>query len=301
MIYTKFTIITGLSGAGRSSALKTLEDMGCFCSDNIPPVMIPEFAQVCLDRNNPPTHVAVVADMRMGDMFVDIYEAIDELKTMPIDTEIIFLDATDDVIVSRFKQTRRIHPVSGSGMIIQGIIEERKILQRIKEMADIVIDTSTLSARMLSSKLAARYDENHDNRLLISVISFGYKRGIPMDADMVFDMRFLPNPFYKEELRKKSGLTPEVSGYVLGFPEAMQFIDKVMDMVSTFSPCYIEQDKKQLVVGIGCTGGMHRSVAMAEELFRRLQEENFRASIEHRDLNLEQKAVEMRFASVQGS
>lgn len=299
-MHLKFTIITGLSGAGRSCALKSLEDMGCFCSDNIPPVMIPEFAQVCLDRTNPPTHVAVVADMRMGDMFDDIYAAIDKLRSMPLDTEIIFLDATDDVLISRFKQTRRNHPVSGSGMILQGIIEERKILQRIKEMADIIIDTSTFSSRMLASKLAARYDANHDNRLLISVITFGYKRGIPMDADMVFDMRFLPNPFYIEDLRKISGLTKEVSGYVLGFKEAQDFIDKVMDMVRTFSPCYIEQDKKQLVIGIGCTGGMHRSVAMGEELFKRLNKENFRASIEHRDLNLEQKAVEMRFSDVQG-
>ncbi len=298
MINLKFTIITGLSGAGRSSALKTLEDMGCFCSDNIPPVMIPEFAQVCLDRTNPSTHVAVVADMRMGDMFDDIYAAIDKLRSMPMDTEIIFLDATDEVIISRFKQTRRIHPVSGSGMIIQGIFEERKILQKIKEMADIIIDTSTLSARLLAGKLIARYDENHDNRLLISVVTFGYKRGIPMDADMVFDVRFLPNPFYIEELRKKSGLTQEVSGYVFSFAEANKFIDKVMDMVREFSPCYIEQDKKQLVIGIGCTGGMHRSVAMGEELFKQLKEGNFRASIEHRDLNLEQKSVEMRFSTV---
>ena len=295
----KFTIITGLSGAGRSSALKTLEDMGCFCSDNIPPVMIPEFAQVCLDRTNPPTHVAVVADMRMGDMFNDIYDAIEKLKGMSMETEIIFLDASDEAIISRFKQTRRIHPVSGSGMILQGIIEERKLLQRIKEMADIIIDTSTLSSRKLASKIISIYEENHDSRLLISVITFGYKRGIPIDADMVFDVRFLPNPFYIEELRAKSGLTKEVSGYVFGFPEANQFIDRVVDMVKTFSPCYIEQDKKQLVIAIGCTGGMHRSVAMGEELFRRLEEEKLRASIEHRDLNLEEKSVELRFSGQQ--
>jgi len=294
-----FTIITGISGAGRSSALRTLEDMGFFCTDNLPPKLIPSFADICMSRAVPPENVAVVADLRMGDMFDTIYDAIDELEGMGITPDILFLDANDEVLISRFKQTRRIHPVSGSGKILEGISKEREKLQRIKEMANTVIDTSRYSPRALAAALERRYMADPDSRLLISVITFGYKRGIPMDADLVFDMRFLPNPFYIPELRSQTGLTDPVRDYVFSSPAAQTFINQLTDMVSLLAPCFLEQDKKQLVIGIGCTGGMHRSVATGEELFARLTAMGLRATIEHRDLVLEQDSVTKRFLKAQ--
>lgn len=294
-----FTIITGISGAGRSCALRTLEDMGFFCTDNLPPKLIPSFADVCMSRAVPPENVAVVADLRMGDMFDSIYDAIDELEGMGLTPDILFLDANDEVLISRFKQTRRIHPVSGSGKILEGISKEREKLQRIKEMANTVIDTSRYSTRALAAALERRYMADPDSRLLISVITFGYKRGIPMDADLVFDMRFLPNPFYIPELRSQTGLTDPVKDYVFSSPAARTFIDQLTDMVSLLAPCFLEQDKKQLVIGIGCTGGMHRSVATGEELFQRLTSMGLRATLEHRDIILEQDSVTKRFLKAQ--
>lgn len=291
----QFTIITGLSGAGRSTALKTMEDMGCFCADNIPPTLIPRFAELCLTRQDVPEHVAIVADLRMGELFNSIYKAIDELRDMPLGLDILFLDASDDILISRFKQTRRRHPVSGSGKIIAGILAEREQLQRMKELADSVIDTSTYSVRSFSSALERIYSEDRDNRLLISVITFGYKRGIPMDADLVFDVRFLPNPFYMKELRSFSGLNENVRNYVLGFEAGQVFLDKLEDMIKYLAPCYLSQDKKQLVIAIGCTGGMHRSVAIGEELHSRLISNELRATIEHRDLYLEKDSLTKRF------
>ncbi|MGI6664874.1 MAG: RNase adapter RapZ [Christensenellaceae bacterium] len=297
----KFTIITGISGAGKSSALKILEDMGFLCADNIPPLLIPEFARVCLESPNPPANAAVVADMRMGSMFDDIYEALEVLKEMDLALDILFLDASDEMLVSRFTQTRRRHPVTGSGNILTGILTERDKMQRIKDMANNIIDTSTYSTRQLSEILAIRYSDVSDSRLLISITSFGYKRGIPIDADMVFDMRFVPNPFYIPAFRTSTGLQEDVRNYVLSFDETQFFIDKILELILHLGPNYLEQDKKQLAVAIGCTGGMHRSVAVAEELFRRLEEKEQRATIEHRDVLLEKENVESRFrASTQG-
>lgn len=293
----KFTIITGISGAGKSSAVKILEDLGFFCADNIPPALIPAFAKVCLDSTNPPATVAVVADLRTGALFDAIYEAIDALLAMPLELDILFLDAADEVLVSRFTQTRRRHPISGSGNVLSGILVERDKLQRLKEMANHTIDTSTYSTRELSSVLGNRYSDVSDQRLLISIISFGYKRGIPIDADMVFDMRFLPNPFYIKEYQSITGLHQEVSDYVLGFPEAQRFLKTVVDLVLELTPSYLQQDKKQLVLAIGCTGGMHRSVAVSEEIFKRLDAAGSRVTLEHRDVDLEKDNVEKRIRS----
>lgn len=294
----RFTIITGLSGAGRSSALKTFEDMGYYCADNIPPALIPAFARLCLARqSNAPKNVAVVADMRMGDMFDTIYAAIDELKKMDLELDILFLDASDEALVGRFNQTRRVHPVSGSGNVLSGIFVERDKLQRIKDMANTVLDTTTYNARKLADVLEQKYSQSFDNRLPISVVTFGYKRGIPIDADLVFDMRFLPNPFYVERLRRSSGLEQDVSSYVLSFPEAEYFLKTAIELVTHLVPYYLEQDKRQLTIGIGCTGGMHRSVAMGQELYRRLQALGNRVFIEHRDMNLEKDAIHRRFHS----
>lgn len=294
----RFTIITGLSGAGRSSALKTFEDMGYFCADNIPPALIPAFARLCLARQaDAPSNVAVVADMRMGDMFDTIYSAIDELKKMDLELDILFLDASDEALVGRFNQTRRVHPVSGSGNVLSGIFVERDKLQRIKDMANTVLDTTRYNARKLADVLEQKYSQSFDNRLPISVVTFGYKRGIPIDADLVFDMRFLPNPFYLEQLRRSSGLESEVSSYVLSFAEAEYFLSNTIDFVTHLAPSYLEQDKRQLTIGIGCTGGMHRSVAIGQELYERLRKLGNRVFIEHRDINLEKDAVKRRFQS----
>ena len=291
----RFVIISGLSGAGRSTALKTLEDMGFYCADNIPPKLIPEFACISLSSTTTSKDVAVVADTRLGDMFEDIFPAIEKLNDMPLELDIVFLDADDDNIIKRFKETRRKHPVSGSGKIISGIHAERSKLQRIKEMANIVVDTSKLSGRMLSDLISERFKENHDNRLHISIITFGYKRGIPMDADMVFDMRFLPNPFYMDNLRCYTGMDAEIVKFLDSFPETEYFLNTATEMISNLISCYHKQKKNQLVVGIGCTGGMHRSVAMGEKLYNNLLKRDLRVSIEHRDLNLEEDSVKNRF------
>ncbi|MEF9863600.1 MAG: RNase adapter RapZ [Christensenellaceae bacterium] len=283
----KFTIVTGLSGAGRSSAIKRLEDLGYFCVDNLMPELIPGFAKLCMKSAQIRDKVAVAIDTRMGDFFDKIYETVDELKAMELDLDILFLDASDAVLVKRFKEVRRKHPVSGSGEILTGIHTERCKLQRIKDMANHVIDTSSYNVLKLKKMIDTIYSENSDSRLLISIISFGYKRGIPLDADMVFDMRFIENPFYINGMREKSGLDKKVRNFVLAGEPAQFFLEELVKIVEHLSPCFINEDKNQLVIGIGCTGGMHRSVAIAEELFAQLSKKEMRVTIEHRDLNLE--------------
>lgn len=280
----KFVIITGLSGAGRSQALKRLEDMGYFCVDNLPPKLIPEFAKMCME-NDRINKGATVIDMRMGDMFEDIYDAINNLKEMQgLELSILYLDASDEALVKRFKETRRRHPLSADGTVIAGISIERGKLRRIKDLANNIVDTSMYSVKKLGEVMDKLFNEPGDSGILITISTFGYKRGIPIDADMVFDMRFLPNPFYQEELRAHTGKEKIVRDYVMSFPRAKAFIDKVSDLVNYIAPFYIEQDKKQLVIAIGCTGGNHRSVVIAEELYSILREEGYRVIIEHRDI-----------------
>ncbi len=283
----KFTIVTGLSGAGRSSALRRLEDLGYYCVDNLMPKLIPAFAKLCMDSEDHGRKVAVAVDMRVGDFFDSIYETINTLRDMNLDLDILFLDASDAELVRRFKEVRRSHPVSGSGEILTGIQAERLKLQGLKDIANHVIDTTTYDVRKVRQVIDHLYSEDEDTRLLISILSFGYKRGIPIDADMVFDMRFIENPFYHEHMRMQSGLDEQVRDFVLAFEDAQFFLEELVKLVTTLAPSFISEDKKQLVIGIGCTGGMHRSVAMAEELFRRLQLCNMRVTLEHRDLKLE--------------
>jgi UPF0042 nucleotide-binding protein len=284
----KFTIVTGLSGAGRSSALRRLEDLEYYCVDNLMPELIPTFARLCLGSSQHCNKVAVAVDTRMGDFFDSIYDAIEQLKITPdIELDILFLDASDEELVKRFKEVRRKHPVSGSGEILTGIHMERLKLQQLKDMANHVIDTTSYNVIKLRKVIDTLYSVESDNRLLISILSFGYKRGIPLDADMVFDMRFIENPFYVEDLRQHSGLDQNVRDFVLAYPQAQFFLGELVNLVVTLAPSFICEDKKQLVIGIGCTGGMHRSVVIAEELFRRLQKREMRVNLEHRDLNLE--------------
>lgn len=284
----KFTIVTGLSGAGRSSALRRLEDLGFYCVDNLMPELIPKFARLLTE--DPKQHferVAVAVDMRTGGFFDAIYHTIEILKEMDLDLDILFLDASNEAIVRRFKEVRRSHPVSGSGEILNGIQAERLRLQQLKDMANHVLDTSSYSVMKLRRAIDQIYSEEDDNRLHVSIMSFGYKRGIPLDADMVFDMRFIPNPFYYEEMRPHSGMDEDVRTFVLGFDKAQFFLDELTKLVEELAPSFIDEDKKQLVIGIGCTGGMHRSVAIAEELYSRMRDAGMKVTIEHRDLMLE--------------
>ena len=285
----KFVIITGLSGAGRGTALRRMEDLGYFCVDNLLPNLLPAVAETCMNAEEPLTSVAVTVDSRMGDWFSQIYDAIEALKkTEGIDLNILFMDASDEVLVRRFKYTRRPHPVSHSGDIIDGIHSERRQLQQIKDMATRVIDTSYCSIIKLNNIIDLYYgDENESDEALVSVVSFGYKRGIPLDADLVFDVRFLPNPFYVEELKQLSGQSPEVSSYVFSQKGANEFIEKLVDMVCFILPMFYQQDKKHLIIGIGCTGGMHRSVAVAERLAEELKKASKKVHLEHRDMKLE--------------
>lgn len=287
----KFTIVTGLSGAGRSSALKRMEDLGYYCVDNMMPELLPEFARLCKHNMGEAAKVAATVDMRAGAFFGSIFDAIEQLKQMEMKLDILFLDASDEVIVKRFKEVRRSHPVSGSGEILSGIQAERLTLQPIKDMANHVIDTTSFGPMKLRKIIDEMYCSTDDNRLNISILSFGYKRGIPLDADMVFDMRFIENPFYVEGMRQHTGLDEDVRSFVLSSPQAGFFLDALVQMVTTLAPDFVSEDKKQLVIGIGCTGGMHRSVAMAEELYARLKKSGMKVALEHRDMKME-KAVQ---------
>lgn len=283
----KFTIVTGLSGAGRSSALRRLEDLGYYCVDNLMPELIPEFASICAGSERS-QKVAAAVDMRMGVFFDSIYDAIASLREREdTDLDILFLDAATETLVKRFKEVRRNHPVSGSGEILNGIHAERLKLQKIKDMANHVIDTTNYNVMQLRRVVDIIYSNTDDNRLLISIISFGYKRGIPLDADMVFDMRFLPNPYWDESMRHQSGQDEDVRAFVLSSAPAQHFLSQLTQLVEDLAPHFVSEDKHQLVIGIGCTGGMHRSVAMAEELCRQLENRKMRVLLEHRDLNLE--------------
>jgi UPF0042 nucleotide-binding protein len=280
----EFIIVTGLSGAGRSQALKRLEDMGYFCVDNMPPKLIPEFADICL-KNDDIQKAAAVVDMRMGVMFDSVYDAIKKLNDMKeINVAIMYLDSSDETIVKRFKETRRRHPMSGDNNIVTGITRERGKLKRINDLANIIVDTSTYSLKKLGEVLDELFSDEHEKGILITVTTFGYKRGIPIDADMVFDMRFIPNPFYQEDLRALTGMDELVKEYVMSFPRTRIFIDKINELVGYVAPYYLEQDKKQLIIAIGCTGGMHRSVVVARELYRLFKEQGLRVMIEHRDM-----------------
>ena len=282
-----FVLVTGLSGAGRSLALRRLEDDGFFCVDNLPPALITDFAKLCLKKQPPIDKVAVVVDTRMGVMFDEIYTAIDQLKSMSgIKFEILYLDARDETIIKRFKQTRRMHPMTQSGSVIAGINLERSKLKRIKDLATSIIDTSSFNEKGLGEIIDRFYSDQPVNQLMINVVTFGYKHGIPLDADMVFDMRFIPNPYYQENLRDKSGLDEEVKDYVLSFPRTRFFLQSVSDLVNELAKYYLEQDKRHLVIALGCTGGRHRSVAVGEELYRLFLQQQHCVTIEHRNVKM---------------
>jgi UPF0042 nucleotide-binding protein len=283
----KFVILTGMSGAGKSTALKMMEDIGFYCVDNLPIPLLEKFIELAdMQQNVELQKVAVGIDIRSGQTLSEMQELLTRIKVNGGTYEILYLDAEDSVLVKRYKETRRNHPLAGGERVDKGIAEERKRLAFLKEQADYIIDTSQLLTRELKAELDKIFVQNQDYKnLFITILSFGFKYGIPADADLVFDVRFLPNPYYVEGLRAKTGEDREIQQYVLQFPEAHEFLDKLTDMLNFLIPNYISEGKNQLVIAIGCTGGKHRSVTLANELYKKLSgRKEYGIKIEHRDI-----------------
>lgn len=282
----RFVIVTGMSGAGKSTALKMLEDMGYFCVDNLPIMLMPKFAEMLAVPDTDINKVALGIDIRSGQALDGLEEQLNQIDAAGIHYEILFLDAKDNVLVKRYKETRRQHPLGGAGHIDVGIAKEREKIAFLKMRATYILDTSKMLTRELRAELTKIYVEGKDfKNLYITVMSFGFKYGIPQDADLVFDVRFLPNPYYIDELKEKTGNNPEVRDYVLDNDRAGAFLDKLDDMIDFLIPNYILEGKTQLVIAVGCTGGKHRSVTLANALYEHVkQNESYGVRIEHRDI-----------------
>ena len=282
----RFVIVTGMSGAGRSTALRALEDAGYFCVDNLPISLIEKFSELIYPGNTEVTKVALGIDIRSGKAFNELAATLEELTVAGVNYEILFLDSSDEVLVKRYKETRRTHPLAQNGRVADGIQEERKRLEFLKKQADYIIDTSNLLTRELKQELDKIFVQNKNfKNLVITVLSFVFKYGIPTDSDLVFDVRFLPNPYYYEELRKLSGNDKPVQDFVMDFEVSHRFLDKLIDMIQFLIPNYVLEGKNQLVISIGCTGGKHRSVTLANKLYERLRNNaDYAVRIEHRDI-----------------
>ena len=281
----RFVVVTGMSGSGKLTAIHFLEDMGYYCVDNLPVRLIDPFMQLVSAPGSDIDKVVLGLDVRADKSFDNVEQVLAALKKKGYKYEILFMDASDEVLIKRYKETRRAHPVAPTGRVEEGIARERKILEQIKADADYVIDTSGLLTRILKEELTRIFVNNEEyNSLMISVMSFGFKNGIPADADLVFDVRFLPNPFYVESLKRLTGNDKPVRDYVMSFPEAGQFMDKLVDLISFLIPGYVKEGKNQLVIGIGCTGGQHRSVTIANALADRLRGGDYGINLYHRDV-----------------
>lgn len=298
----RFVIVTGMSGAGKSSVMNMLEDIGYFCVDNLPVPLIPKLARLAVPpttirqgigidaEEEIPSHrmdkIALGVDIRTASAFEDVPHTLEMMKESGYGYELLFLDASDEVLIKRYKETRRTHPLAKQGRMDKGIAEEREKLQILKDHADYIIDTSQLLVRDLKIEIEKIFVKNETYRnLVISILSFGFKNGIPIDCDLVFDVRFLPNPFYIPELRMKTGNDQEVYDFVMRSQEAGLFLDKLDDMVTFLFPNYVREGKHQLVIGIGCTGGHHRSVTIANALYQRLRDRGgYSIRKEHRDI-----------------
>lgn len=283
----QFTIVTGMSGSGKTRVIRYLEDIGYFCIDNMPPVLIPKFSEMLSSANGKFDNVAFVVDVRVGDMINELIGQIGVLKEMGYDVRILFLNADDETLVKRYKETRRAHPIYSAEGLLASIRKERVILEKLLSNADYVIDTSGMSNSRLIDEIKEIYCRGKKLGIKINIMAFGFKYGIPLDADLVFDVRCFPNPFYIEELKHKTGNDREVWEYVLSFPEAAKFLEKLKDMTGFLLPLYEEEGKISLTVAIGCTGGKHRSVTMANKLGEYLRERKYTVEVTHRDLGRE--------------
>ena len=282
----RFVVVTGMSGGGKSTALRMLEDAGYYCVDNLPVLLIEKFVELIATPDGEVTKVALGLDVRADQAFETTTKILDKLKNDGYAFEILFMEANDKTLLKRYKETRRVHPLSPYGRIEDGIKRERAILSNIRAKSDYVIDTSRLLTRELKEELDRIFVQNEGyNSLMVTVLSFGFKYGIPADADLVFDVRFLPNPFYIDELKHKTGNEKEVQDYVMSFPEAHTFIEKLADLVGFLIPNYVKEGKYQLVIGIGCTGGKHRSVTLANRLYEHMKNKGeYVIKIAHRDV-----------------
>lgn len=282
----RFVVVTGMSGGGKSTVMNMMEDVGFYCVDNLPIFLIEKFAEIVSQPNSELPKIALGLDVRSDHDFVEATETLVSLREKGYAFEILFLDAADEVLIKRYKETRRVHPLVVDGLVEDGIREERKVMKPIREKADYIIDTTNLLTRQLKAELDRIFVQNEEyNSLMVTVMSFGFKHGIPTDADLIFDVRFLPNPYYVDELKKKTGNDKEVQDYVCNCEEAGIFLDKLTDLIRFLIPNYVKEGKHRLVIGIGCTGGKHRSVTIANKLADALKENsNFGLNVFHRDI-----------------
>jgi len=287
----RLVIVTGMSGAGRTTALKMLEDAGYFCVDNLPVPFIDKFAELTASGNSEITKVAIGIDIRSGKSLSQLEQILERLTAEHIDYEILFLDASDEVLIKRYKETRRSHPLAGKERLDRGIAKERLKLDFLKKRADYILDTSTLLTRELKAELERIFmGRERFSSLFVTILSFGFKYGIPSDADLVFDVRFLPNPYYDENLRSHTGNEKAVQDFVRRGGTADVFLDKLYDMIDFLFPYYVKEGKNQLVIAVGCTGGKHRSVTVANRLYERLKEHSeIGLKLEHRDIEMDNR------------
>ena len=283
----RFVIITGLSGAGKSFAIKCFEDMGYFCVDNLPTTIIPTFAELCTQSTREIRRIALGVDVRAGEYLAHLVEILQELKAKGYPTEVLFLEAGDESLVRRYHETRRRHPLAWDGNVLDGIRAERKAMAHLREIADRIVDTSGLTVHQFKELLVDFYGATKSRAFTVSLVSFGYKHGIPYDSDLVFDVRFLPNPHFVEGLRALDGRDALVREFVFKHDESRQLLDRLKDLLTFLLPCYQREGKAYLTVAIGCTGGRHRSVALVEELRSFLEAQSFPPTVSHRDLDRE--------------
>lgn len=277
-------IITGMSGAGKSVAVRSFEDLGFYCIDNLPPTLLPTFVNLMKESTKGITRMVAVMDLRGGDFFSSLIDAIDQIADEDIvETKILFLDADDEVLVRRYKETRRSHPLASTGRPLDGIRHERELLTEVKERSQYIYNTSSMKPKELRERIITEFSAQMSESFNVNVMSFGFKHGMPIDADLVFDVRFLPNPYYIEKLRPMTGLDEEVSSYVLKMDDTQTLINKLTDLFEFMLPRYQEEGKSQLVIAFGCTGGQHRSVTLAE-YFGHLLEKELPTVITHRDV-----------------
>lgn len=283
----RFVIVTGMSGSGKRTAMKMLEDVGFYCVDNLPIALIEKFVELITMPQSEVNKVALGLDVRADQSFDGVHSILEQLRENGYLFEILFLEASDDVLLKRYKETRRLHPLSPEGRVEEGMHREREILQAVRQKADYIIDTSHLLTRELKEEIDDIFVRNKEyNSLIVTILSFGFKKGIPADADLVFDVRFLPNPFYIDELKYKTGNDKEVQDYVMEFPEAGSFLQKLTDMLDFLIPNYVKEGKHQLVIGIGCTGGKHRSVTLANALYAKMKDHGtYGVKLYHRDID----------------
>ena len=280
----RIIVVTGMSGSGKTQACRCLEDLGYFCVDNLPPVFIPKFVELCSHASSHVTKVVFVVDTRSREFFDKLVSILEDMDKKNLEYEMLFMDASDDAIIRRYKETRRRHPMAPSSRISDGVAKERARLESVRGKATYLIDTSNMSKAELRDKIKLLFGKNEGSTMNISVLSFGFKYGMPMDADIVLDVRFLPNPFYIESLKHKSGSVAAVAEYIAEKPVTQEFLKRLDNLVEFLVPQYVKEGKSQLVIAVGCTGGMHRSVFIAKHIFELISNNGYTVNLEHRDL-----------------